>query len=111
MSLLSVNRVENLALCVFQRYYDELCQALKSSLKEVATVLYSKRLVTKQERDQALHALELTPLRKADILMKVVEKKIDAANSATMLRKFCRVLRKHHGMGSIVSRMKSRLGE
>ena len=108
---LLVKRVDSLALRVFQHYYDELCQAMKNSLKEVATVLYSKKLVTRQERDQALHAQGLTPMRKTDVLMQAIARKIVAANSATPLRKFCRVLRRHHVVGSIVSRMKARLGD
>ena len=107
---LIVKRVDNLALDVFRHYYDELCQALRSSLKEVATVLCSKILVTRQERDQAMDSRGLTPLRKAEILMQAVERRIVTANNATPLRKFCRVLHSHHGVGNIVSRMKLRLG-
>ena len=108
---LLVNQVDNLALHVFQQYYGELCQALSSSLKEVATVLYSKEFVSRQEKNQALDAQRLTPMRKAYILMQVIERRIVTANSATTLRRFCHVLRRHHGVGSIVSRMKSRLGD
>ena len=108
---LVVKQVDNLALHVFQHYYGELCQALRSSLKEVATVLYSKKFVSGQERSQALEAQGVTPMRKAYILMQVIERKIAAANSATMVKKFCRVLRRLHGVGAIVSRMKTRLGD
>ena len=106
---LLVKRVDNLALHVFQHYYDELCQALKGSLKEVATVLYNKEFVSRQEKDQALNAQGLTPMRKAYILMQIIERRIVTANSATMVKKFCCVLRMHHGVGRIVSRMQSRL--
>ena len=42
----------NLALRVFQWYYAELCEALSSSPKEVAAVLFSNGLVTRQESSQ-----------------------------------------------------------
>ena len=104
-------QVDNLALHVFQQYYDELCQALSSCLKEVATVLYRKELVTRQERSQAVDAQGLTPFRKADVLMQAIKRRIVSENGASPLRNFCRVLQKHHGVGSIVSRMKLRLGD
>ena len=103
--------VHNLALRVFQRYYAELCEALSSSPEEVAAVLYSSELVTRQERSQAVDVGGLTPFRKADTLVQAVERKLVAENSFGPLKKFCHVLRTRHGVGSIVSRMKSRLGE
>ena len=103
--------VHNFALCVFQRYYDELCQALSSSPEEVAAVLYSKELVTRQERSQAVDALGLTPFRKAEILVQAIERRLVVENSSARLRKFCQVLQRRHGVGSILARMKCRLGE
>ena len=103
--------IHNLALRVFQRYYDELCQALSSCPEEVASVLYSNELVTRQEKSQVVDVLVLTPFRKADILLEAIERRIVAENSAAPLRKFCQVLRRRHGVGSIVSRMKFRLGK
>ena len=103
--------IQNLALRVFQRYYAELCEALSSSPEEVAAVLYSNELVTRQEKSQAVDVAGLTPFRKADILMQAVERKIVAGNTSSPLKKFCQVLRRRHDVGSIVSRMKFRLGE
>ena len=103
--------VYNLALRVFQRYYAELCEALSSSTEEVAAVLYSNELVTRQEKSQAVDVAGLTPFRKADILVQAVERKIVAENSSAPLKKFCHVLQRRHGVGSIVSRMKFRLSE
>ena len=103
--------VDNLALRVFQRYYHELCQALSSCPEEVAAVLYSHELVTMQERSQAVDTSGHTPFRKAEILVQAVEKRIVAENNAAPLRKFCQVLHRRHGVGSIISRMKFRLGE
>ena len=103
--------VHNLALRVFQRYYEELCQALSSCPEEVAAVLYSNDLVTRQERSQAVDVVGLSPFRKAEILVQAVERRIVADNSSVLLKKFCQVLRRRHGVGSIISRMKFRLGE
>ena len=103
--------VHNLALRVFQRYYAELCETLSSSPEEVAVALYSSELVTRQERSQAVDVAGLTPFRKADILVQAIERKIVADNSSAPLKKFCQVLGRRHGVGSIVSRMKFRLGE
>ena len=103
--------VHNLALRVFQRYYGELCQALSSCPEEVAAVLYSNKLVTTQERSQAVDVMGQTPFRRAEILVQAVERRIVVDSSPAPLRKFCQVLRRRHGVGRIVSRMKSRLGE
>ena len=103
--------VYNLALRVFQRYYDELCHALSSCPEEVAVALYSYELVSRQERSQAVDVLGQTPFRKAEVLVQAIERRIAADNSSSPLRKFCDVLRRSHGMGSIVSRIKFRLGE
>ena len=103
--------VHNLALRVFQRYYAELCQALSSCPKEVAAVLYSNELVTREERSQVDEVLGLTMFDKAAILVQAVERKLVAENSSAPLKKFCQVLRRRHEVGSIVSRMKFRLGE
>ena len=102
---------DNLALHVFQRYYYELCQVLYNYCDEVAAVMYSNELVTRQERNHAMDTQGLSPFRKANILMQAIEKRIATENSATPLRKFCHVLQRHHGVGSIVSRMKLRLGD
>ena len=103
--------VHNLALRVFQRYYGEMCHALSSSPQEVAAVLYSNGLVTRQERSQVEEVLVLTKFEKASSLVQAVERKIVAENSSAPMKKFCQVLRRHHGVGSIVSRMRFRLGE
>ena len=68
--------LHNLALRVFQRYYAELCEALSSCPEEVAAVLYSNELLTRQERSQAVDVTGLTPFRKADILVQAVERKL-----------------------------------
>ena len=103
--------IHNLALRVFQQYYVELCEALTSSLEKVAVALYSNGLVTRQERNQVDEVLGLTDFDKADILMHAVGRKIVAENGSAPLKKFCHVLRRHHGVGSIVSRMKFWLSE
>ena len=96
---------------VLQRYYAELCEALSSSPEEVAGVLYSNGLVTRQERNHVEEVLGLTKFDKAVILMQAIERKLVAENNSAPLKKFCQVLRRRHGVGSIVSRMKFRLGE
>ena len=96
---------------MFQRYYAELCEALSSCPKEAAAVLYSNGLVAKQERSQVEEVLVLTKFEKASILVQAVERKIAAENSSDPLKKFCLVLRRRHGVGSIVSRIELRLGE
>ena len=103
--------VHNLALCVFQRYEAELREALSSRPSEVAAILYSNGLVTMQERSQVEEVLVLTKLDKAAILVQAVERKIADEKSSAPLKKFCHVLRRHHGVGSIVSRMKLWLGD
>ena len=102
--------VHNLALRVFERYYAELCETLSSSPKEVAAVLFSNGLVTRQERSQVEEVLVLTKFEKASILVQAIERKLVAENSSATLKKFCQVLRRCHGVGSIASRMKFRLG-
>ena len=107
---LPANQVHNLAMRVFQRYYHELCEALSSCPVEMAALLYSNELVTREERSEAVDVAVLTPFRKAEILVHAVERKLAADRSSAPLRKFCQVLRRHHGMGTVVSRMKIRLG-
>ena len=102
--------VYNLALRVFQRYSDELCQALTGCPEEVAAVLYSNELVTGPERNQVEDVLGLTEFEKAVTLVQSIERRIVADNSSASLKRFCQVLKRHHGVGSIVSRMKFRLG-
>ena len=89
--------VRNLALRVFQQYYAELCEALSSSPEEVAAVL-------REERSQVEEILGPTKFEKASMLVQAVERKIAADNSSAPLKKFCQVLRRRHGMASIVSR-------
>ena len=82
--------VHNLSLRVFQRYYAELCEAMSSSPKEVAAVLYSNGLITRQDKNQVEEVLGLTEFDKADILMHAVERKIVAENSSVPLKKFAK---------------------
>ena len=103
--------VDNLALRVLQRSYAELCEALSSSPEEVAAVLYSNGLVSRQERSQVEEGLASTKFQKASIMVQAVERKIVAENSSAPLKKLCHVLGRRHGMGSVVQRMKLRLGE
>ena len=111
LSCLLAKPVHNLALRVFQRYYDELCLALSSCPEEVAAVLYSNQLLTRQERSQVEDVLGVTPFRKAASLVQAVERRIAAENSSALLKKFCKVLRRQLGVCSIVSRIKFRLGK
>ena len=111
LSCLLAKPVYNLALRVFQRYSDELCQALSSCPEEVAAVLYSNELVSRKERSQVEEVLGLTKFDKAATLVQAIERKIVADESYALMKKFCQVLRRHHGVGSIVSRMKFRPGE
>ena len=83
---------------------------MSSCPEEVAAVLYSHELVTRQERSQAVDVAGLTPFRKAQILVDAVERRIVSDGSSAPLKKFCQALRGRHGVGSIVSRMKFRLG-
>ena len=53
--------VHNLALLVFQRYYAELHESLSSCPKEVAAVLYSNELVTREERSQVEEVAGIDP--------------------------------------------------
>ena len=103
--------VHNLALRVFQRYYEKLCEAMSSCPEEMAAVLYSNELVTREERSQVEEVLGLTKFEKASILVQAIERKIVAENSSAPIKKLCQVLRRHLGVSSIVSRMKFRLGE
>ena len=74
-------------------------------------VLYSNGLVTRKERNHVRDVLGLTKFDKAVILMQAVEIKLVAENNSAPLKEFCEVLRRRHGVGSIISRMKCRLGE
>ena len=101
--------VYNLALRVFQRYYASLSEALRNCPEEVAAVLYSEGLVSRQLKDEVVE----TPgksYQKALQLLRAVEGKIVTENSDATLRKFCHVLRRRHGVGSVIARMKFRLG-
>ena len=108
---LLANPVYNLAVCVFQRYYHELCQALSTSPEEVAEVLYRNEMLSVEERSQVVDVQTQIPLNKGLVLLQAVERRIITEKSAAPLRKFCRVLQRHHDVGSILSRMKFRLGE
>ena len=103
--------VDNLALQVFRRYYAELNRSLSGCPEEVALELYSAGLITTQEKSQAVGTLGLSPLRKTDIVMESVERRIVAENSAAPLREFCHLLRRRYGVDRILARMKLRLGE
>ena len=102
--------MDNLVLRVFQRYYAELSRALSSCPEEMAADLYSVELVTMQERREAVDTLGITPFKKAETVLQAVERRIIAEKSPAPLKKFCQVLDKRQDVGSIVSRMKSRLG-
>ena len=110
-ALLPAKPVHNLALRIFQRYYDDLFQVLSSSPEEVASILYSNDLLSRQEKNEVVDTLGLSPFRKAQLLLQAVEGKIVTENSEATLRKFCHVLRRHHGVRSVVARMRFRLGD
>ena len=98
---------------VFQRYCAELSGALSGCTDKLASELYSARLITKQEKSQAVDAQGLTQFRKADSLMEAVERRIATENKGAPLKKFCRLLKKGYALESdrIVVRMNSCLGE
>ena len=77
----------------------------------MAAVLYSNEAGDQAGENQVEELARTDQVRKADILVQAVERKIVAENSSAPLKKFCQVLRRRHGVGSIVSRMKCRLGE
>ena len=103
--------VHNLALRVLQQNYAELCEALSRSPEEVAAVLYSNGLMSRDARSRLDESLGLTKLEKAGILVQAFLLNFQHENSSAPLKKFCQLLSRYQGVGSIVSRMKFRLGE
>ena len=83
---------------VFQRYCAELSRALSGCTDELASELYSARLITKQEKSLAVDAQGLTQFRKADSLMEAIERRIVTENNPAPLRKFCRLLQKGYAV-------------
>ena len=77
----------------------------------MAEILYRNELLTKEERSQVVDVQTEIPLKKALALLQAIERRIIAEKSANPLRKFCRVVPRCHGVGSIISRIKFRLGE
>ena len=103
--------VHRLASRVLQRHNEELRQAISRYHEDVGAVMYSNGLLTMQERSQVEEVQRWTGLQKAELLVQAIERRIVAEKSSAPLKKFCEVFQRHHGVGSVVTRMKLQLGE
>ena len=110
MCLISAKPVGNLALRVFQHYYAELCAALSVEPHQMARIMFSKELISEETKRRVVEMRD-PYLDKADVLVQAIYKRIEAENSSKILMSFCQLLKRHPVLGSIVGRMKVRLGE
>ena len=110
LCLISAKPVGNLTLCVFQRYYAELCSALSAEPHQMAREMYSKELIS-EEMMRRVVKMRDPFLDKADVLVQMIQNRIAAENSSKTLMSFCQLLKRRPVLGSIAVRMKARLGE
>ena len=103
--------VNNLALRVIQRYYAELCEALSIDPHQVAVEMYSRKLISREEKRKAVEGqgYMITPLQRAEVLMQALERATLMDGKWTALTAFCQLLEKRPSSGRIAARMKAML--
>lgn len=107
----SAKPVGNLALRVLQHYYFELCEALSGDPHQMALAMYSKELISRDEKRLAMegHGTMITSLQKAEVLVRAIERRTLTDSNGTALIAFCQLLEKRPTLGNIAARMKARL--
>ena len=104
----SAKPVGTLDLRVIQHYYFELCEALSSDPHQMALEMYSRELISRDEKRKVIEGRG-AGLERAEILVQAIERRLVTDNNRTALTTFCQLLEKRPTLGNITARMKARL--
>ena len=102
--------VHSLAQRVFQPYYAKLCVALSEDPNQIAREMYSKELIGEETMRKVVE-MPTPLLDKAGVLVQAIQNQIAVENGSSTLMALCQLLKRHPAAGSVVARMKARLGE
>ena len=103
----------NMALRVLQPFYFELCEALSSDPHQMALEMYSRALISRDEKSMVVEcqAALVTRVQRAEILVRAVEGKLVAENNWKDLTIFFQLLEKRPTLRNIAARMKAKLSK
>lgn len=97
-------------MTVLRDYYDRLAHGVRDPVS-LAGMLFSMRLLSREERDQVITPQNVTPLCRTITLLGAVESRIVAEKSAKPLIAFCQALEKSPGVHGLAGDMLKDLGE
>ena len=96
-------------MAVLCHYYDRLAHGVRDPVS-LASKLYSMRLLSRKERDQVISPQNVTPLCRTMTLLRAVEARIAAKESAKPLLAFCQALENIPRLCVLAEEMKKELG-
>ena len=107
--LLAIPQEDFPPMAVFRQYYDRLAHGVQDPVS-LACKLFSKQLVSREERDQVITPQNATPLCRTTTLLGAVECRIAAEQTSRPLTVFCQALEKSPGLCVVADEMKKNLG-
>ena len=96
-------------MVIWRDYYDRLARGVGDPMS-LASMLFSMRLLSREERDQVITPQNATPQCRTMTLLRAVECRIAAEESARPLVAFCQALEQSPGLRVIAEEMKKALG-
>ena len=85
-------------------YYDRLAHGMRDPVS-LAGMLFSMRLLSREERDQVITLQNVTPLCRTMTILGAVESRIAAEKSAKPLIAFCQAQEKSPGVHGLAGDM------
>lgn len=96
---------------VFQHYFARVSAAFQNCPDQLATELFSEKLISKQTTTEILTTEGLSSARKSHILVCCVQNMIASESSDKPLKKLCKVMKAHQELESLARKMTDRFGK
>ena len=95
---------------VFQRYFARMAKCIQQCPQKLADKLFKKGFISEKTLEKVKSSTVLTPLQKAEILLRAVDTGNITDESGKWLKKFCRFLAKYQGLKDVSEQIQKKLG-
>ena len=95
---------------IFQRYFHRMVKCVQQCPPKFADELSEKGFISENTLGKVKSSSGLTPLQKAEILLRAVDTRNITDESGKWLKKFCRFLAKYQSLKDISEQVQKKLG-
>ena len=95
---------------VFRRYFARMAKCMQQYPHQLAGKLFVKGFISEKTMERVKSSTELTPLQKAEVLLRAVDTRNITDETGKCLKKFCKFLAKYHGLKEVSEQMWKKFG-